>query len=57
MNHILQRKIIQHLFKTTVLFGLAGSLLIGLTALAQQDTNAPTKLKPTVVTGFSDPDF
>ncbi len=51
MIHSLKRKIKQSMFKTTVLFSLAGSLLIAQTTLAQQDTNAPTKLKPTIVTG------
>src|SRR3989442_12742529 len=36
--------------RTTLLIGLAGCLIVGTTARSQ-DTNAPTRLKPTVVTG------
>src|SRR6266481_9500710 len=36
--------------RRTILLGLVGSSGLAISALAQ-DTNAPTKLKPTVVTG------
>src|SRR2546429_381185 len=50
MNPHVQKKIPPYLPKT-MLASFAGCLLIAATALAQQDTNAPTKMKPTVVTG------
>src|SRR6267378_971061 len=45
----LQKKVIPYLFRT-VLVGLVSSLII-VTAARAEDQNAPTRIKPTVVTG------
>ncbi len=46
-----QKKVAQTLFRNTLLLAIAGSVLMVQTTPAQVDTNAPTALKPTVVTG------
>src|ERR1044071_4663267 len=49
MTQHLHKKFLTYL-RRTIAAGLAGSLLVSSTTLAQ-DANAPAKMKPTVVTG------
>src|SRR5690242_16333202 len=49
-NNVIMKNLLRQIPRPNVLTGLAGRLTVAIPVLAQ-DTNAPTVMKPTVITG------